>query len=125
MSQAQDQQTQTQTKICRRYYYRNNIKMPGPTETVIILDGRVLRPNKIYRSRSGAHGEDVYCLSEEQWQRVWIVTFEQSNSGKRHVSTVNVPDNIRELIEEAWINEDVAIDEIASIIAKLQTMNSW
>jgi hypothetical protein len=100
--------------------------MPGLTETVIILDGRILKPNKTYRSRSGAHGEDIYCLSEEQWQRVWIVTFEQSNSGKRHVSTVNVPDNIRELIEEAWINEDVTINEIASIIAKLQTMsNSW
>jgi hypothetical protein len=121
MSQDQDQiQTQVK-KICRQYYYRNNIKTPGLTETIIILGGRVLKPNKTYRSRSGAHGEDIYCLSQEQWQRVWVVTFEQSNSGKRYVSTENVPEAVKELIEQAWICENTTIDEIASIIAKLQT----
>jgi hypothetical protein len=125
--QNQDQiQTQIQTKkVCKEFYYRNCIKYPGMTKTIVIINGKILKPSRVRRSRTGAHGEDYYCLFQEEWQKAWVITFVQSNSGRRYVSTENVPDNIRELIEEAWINEDVAIDEIASIIAKLQTMNSW
>ena len=114
-------QTQVQTqKICKQYYYRNCIKYSGLTKTIIVLDERVLRPSKVYRSKTGAHGEDIYCLSEAEWQRAWIVTFEQSNSGRRYVSTMNVPEAVKELIEQAWLYEDASIEEIASIIAKLQ-----
>jgi hypothetical protein len=54
------------------------------------------------------------------------VTFAQSNSGKRYVGTENVPEAVKELIEQAWVCENTTIEEITSIIAKLQTMsNSW
>jgi len=120
MSQAQTQ-AQTQTKICKRYYYRNCIKTPGFTETIVILDGKVLRPSSIRRSKTGAHGEDIYCLSQEEWQRAWVIVFEQSNSGKPYVTTINVPEHIKELIEIAWLYEGATIKEIVRTVTKLQT----
>jgi hypothetical protein len=124
MSQTQTQ-AQTQTKkVCKEFYYRNCIKTPAFTETVVLMDGKVLKPSKVYRSKTGAHGTDVYCLTEEEWQRTWVIVFEQSNSGKPYVTTFNVPDNVRELVEQAWLYEGATIKEIIRTVAKLQTM-SW
>ena len=113
-------QTQTQTKICKRYYYRNCIKTPGFTETIVILDGKVLKPSSVRRSRTGAHGEDIYCLSEEEWNRTWVIVFEQSNSGRPYVTTFNVPEPIKELIERAWLCEGATIKDIVRTVVKFQ-----
>jgi hypothetical protein len=123
MSQAQISNTQIK-KVCKKFHYRNNAKALGLTKTVVIMNGKVLKPSSTRRSRTGTHGEDYYCLSQEEWQKTWIVTFEQSNSGRRYITVTNVPDNVRELIEQIWLYEDVSIEEIASIVAKLQTMNN-
>jgi hypothetical protein len=113
-------ETITTGKVCREYYYRNNIKAPGLTKAIVVLDGRVLRPSRTRRSRTGAHGEDYYCLSQGEWNRAWVIILEQTNSGKRYVSTINVPESVKELIERAWIYEGATVSEVASVAAKLQ-----
>jgi len=108
-------------KICKQFSYRNCIKTAGFTEAVILLNGRVLKPSSVRRSKTGAHGEDIYCLFQEEWDRTWIIMFEMSNSGKPYVTTINVPEPIKELIEQAWLYEGATIGEIIRTVAKLQT----
>jgi len=112
-----------ENKICKKFYYRNNIKTPAFTETVVLVDGMMLKPSKMYRSRTGAHGEDIYCLSEEEWSKAWILIFEQSNSGKPYITVINVPEPIKELIERSWLYENATIKEIVRVVAKFQKMS--
>jgi len=70
--------------VCKKFYYRRNINTWGKTQYYIIDPQKweILEPVRRERSRTGAHGEDVYCLSEEVWNRVIIIKLERSNSGK-------------------------------------------
>jgi hypothetical protein len=78
---------------CETYYYRRNIGMPGRTLYILIDTGtwQVLEPTRKERSKTGAHGEDVYCLSEEVWNRVVVVALERSNSGKLSYEVIAPP----------------------------------
>ena len=82
------------TKVrCEKYYYRKNINMPGRTKYYLIDAGewKILRPTRTERSRTKAHGDDVYCLPEEEWKRVVVVELERSNSGKLSYEVIAPP----------------------------------
>jgi hypothetical protein len=72
------------TVRCVEYEYRSNIKMPGRTLYVLIDTSKweIVRPTRKERSKTGAHGKDVYCLDEATWSRVVVVALKRSNSGK-------------------------------------------
>lgn len=62
-----------------REYYRKNIKTPGMSVSIVVDEnGRRLRPSEEVRSKSGAHGEDVYDIV----MPVYILRYNVSNSGK-------------------------------------------
>jgi len=69
---------------CEEFYYRRNINAPGRTQYIVIdtSNWEILEPTRRERSRSKAHGVDIYCLDEETWGRVIVVKLERSNSGK-------------------------------------------
>jgi len=68
--------------VCREFEYRHNLKFSGRTEYILFdtVVFEIIRPAKIERSRTGAHGIDIYCLPN--WGDVTIVRLEMSNSGK-------------------------------------------
>jgi hypothetical protein len=70
--------------ICKEFPYRNNLRGYGKTEYILFdtVVYQTIRPTKIIRSRTGAHGFDIYCLPEEAWKDIAIVRVEVSNSGK-------------------------------------------
>ena len=74
----------TVRKECRKFEYRRNIRMPGRTQYILVdpQNWEILEPVRRERSKSMAHGEDIYCLSEEVWKRVMIVKLKMSNSGR-------------------------------------------
>jgi hypothetical protein len=79
---------------CREFEYRQTIRTGATTLYILVLDGEILRPARRRRSRSGAHGEDVYCLEPQKWSRVWVVGLYQSNSGRRHAEfSENIPED--------------------------------
>ena len=69
---------------CEEFYYRRNIKAAGRTQYYVIRvdTWEILEPTRVERSRTGAHGKDVYCLPEEIWDMTMVVFIERSNSGK-------------------------------------------
>ncbi|MEM1699712.1 MAG: hypothetical protein QXD83_07535 [Sulfolobales archaeon] len=60
--------------------YRKNIKYPGGTVSFVIeADGaRILKPVEKKRSRTGAHGYDIYTVDKP----VYVIIYEKSNSGR-------------------------------------------
>ena len=70
--------------VCKDYAYRRNIWTAGRTQYIVIDTNswEILEPTRRERSRSKAHGVDIYCLDEETWGRVIVVKLERSNSGK-------------------------------------------
>ena len=68
---------------CREFTYRYT-KMGGLTLTVILNKENleVIEPVR-RRSRSGIHGEDIYCI--EDWGSVIVLRFERSNRGNTYL----------------------------------------
>ena len=69
---------------CVEYSYRRNLSMPGRTQYIVIdtSNWEIVKPTHRERSKTRAHGNDVYCLPEEFWNRVVVVRLKRSNSGK-------------------------------------------
>ncbi|MEM1694381.1 MAG: hypothetical protein QXH21_07285 [Ignisphaera sp.] len=66
-------------KIVLKEYYRRNIKTAGLSLSFVVTpEGRLLKPAKEVRSRTGAHGEDVYLIDPP----VYVLRYERSCSGK-------------------------------------------
>jgi len=106
-------------KICRNFSYRRTLKTGALTLTIVYdpVEKKIVMPSRKVRSRSGAHGEDIYCLDKDQWNRVYIITLYQSNSGKRDISfSENVPQDIVEKLTIAWIYEDGHINDVIKML---------
>jgi len=106
-------------KICRNFSYRRTLKTGALTLTIVYdpIEKKILTPDRRSRSRSGAHGDDIYCLSKDQWEKVYVITLYQSNSGKRDISfSENVPTSIMEKLTIAWIYEDTIVDDIIRLL---------
>jgi len=100
-------------KICKEFYFRRTLKTGALTKYIIILDNKIVQPSGKRSSRTGAHGEEYYCLSKDQWDRAWIIRFEISNSGKRYVDfSENVPLNVKAIIYQKFIYENKDIGDI-------------
>jgi len=71
---------------CVELYYRNTIKTGARTQYYVIDVERweILEPTRRERSRTKAHGKDIYCLPKEVWDKTITVLLERSNSGKLH-----------------------------------------
>jgi hypothetical protein len=72
--------------VCKDLAYRSNIKTAGRTQYYVIRADtwEILRPTRVERSRTKAHGRDIYCLPKEVWDKTITVLLERSNSGKLH-----------------------------------------
>jgi len=107
-------------KIVKEFPYKNT-RMGGLIKYLVFLDGKLVQPSRIKRSRSGNHGDDYYLLSEDQWRRAWILVLERSNSGKRKIEFIgNIPNEAKKQLEEIWIYTDSWIDDIAQLAKALQ-----
>ena len=115
-------QVELKKKECRTFEYRHTIKTGARTETIVVLDGRVVRPSSVRRSKTGAHGEDYYCMPPEEWARAWVIHLSQSNSGRRSIAFENVPEPVRELLEQAWLYENAFVEDIGITAARLYSM---
>jgi hypothetical protein len=103
---------------CRSFPYRYTLKTGALTLTIVINESGVVRPARVHRSRSGAHGEDVYCL--DNWNDVWTIYLNQSNSGRRSISfSDNVPDSVKRIAEQLWIYENVSVHELEKLLSLL------
>jgi hypothetical protein len=103
------------SKICKGFEYRSTLNTRALTVSIVVLDGKVLRPTRSERSRTGAHGVDYYCLEESEWSRAWIIELRESNSGKRYIETVNVPGDISKLLAELWLYENASVSEVEQV----------
>jgi hypothetical protein len=106
-------------RICKEFSYRRTLKTGALTLTIVYdpVEKKILTPDRRNRSRSGAHGDDIYCLSKDQWNKVYIITLYQSNSGKRDISfSENVSQDIVEKLTIAWIYEDTIVDDIIRLL---------
>jgi hypothetical protein len=105
--------------LCREFEYRRTLKTGAITKVLVVLDGKIVKPSRVRYSRTGAHGEEYYCLEDNEWNRAWIIKLYQSNSGRRSVITENTPQGVKDLVEQAWIYEDTSIDDIIKALEKL------
>ncbi|MEM4846738.1 MAG: hypothetical protein QW794_03150 [Thermosphaera sp.] len=84
---APEQAPERTVKVLREVY-RRNIKYPGMTISIVIDEETLqqLEPVERIRSKSGAHGEDVYLVSKP----VLVLRYTRSNSGKARWSIYEV-----------------------------------
>ena len=77
-------QVQTQTTKCAEFSFRHTLKTSARTQYIVIDAEKweILKPTRKERSRTGAHGKDVYCLTPEEWNKTITVVLVRSNSGK-------------------------------------------
>ena len=111
---------------CEELYYRHNIKAAGRTRYIVIDTGRweILKPTRVERSRTGAHGVDIYCLEESAWDMTMVVRLERSNSGKLRYG-VEIPHAEYEryrLELEALLALATSFSEMEETIAKYVSM---
>jgi hypothetical protein len=66
------------------FSFRYTLKTSARTQYIVIDAEKweILKPTRKERSRTGAHGRDVYCLTPEEWNKTITVVLVRSNSGK-------------------------------------------
>jgi hypothetical protein len=87
-------------------YYRNCIKASGRTYPIAYCPvcNAVVPPTSVERSKTGAHGTNVY-LHEHP---LVFLTLISSNSGKRWMEVEpGFPRHLAELAERLWLHEAV------------------
>lgn len=96
--------------------------MGAKTEEIVIclVCKKVLEPSRVRRSRSGTHGEDYYIHKHP----IVSVVLRESNSGRRSVAVPKELEEIKDLIERAWIFENATIEDIRKSIAQYLRLRS-
>jgi hypothetical protein len=87
---------------CKSYYYRKTIKTGARTQYYLIDAQRweVLEPTRRERSKTGANGEDIYCLEPEKWRNIIVVALKRSNSGKLHYKVYTENPELEKYVRE-------------------------
>ena len=78
------------TTKCVELDFRYTLKTGARTQYIVIDAERweILKPLRRERSRTGAHGKDVYCLTPDEWNKTMTVVLVRSNSGKLYYDVV-------------------------------------
>jgi hypothetical protein len=64
----------------------------------------IVKPNRVERSRTGSHGQHIYCLPPDVWDKLWVIRLEISNTGKRNVVfSKNIPQGIAHEVTTQWL----------------------
>lgn len=99
---------------------RNTLNSCARTRCWVLgQDGTVLKPDRIYRSRTGAHGEDCYVIAPP----VWVIEYRMSNSGREYLTVREVrgeedevilhlpfPEPVRRFLDEVypkWVHFEI------------------
>lgn len=80
MSKEETQPLMEKKKMVLREIYRRNINAPGLSLSIVVDDKTFerLKPVEEIRSRTRAHGEDIYILNGS----AYVLRYRRSNSGK-------------------------------------------
>jgi len=110
-------------KLVLREYYRRNINMPGLSLSFVVTsEGKLLRPIEEIRSRTGAHGEDVYVVEPP----VYVLRYERSNSRKVRWSVWLVEGEEKERRVRV---EDVPLEVLKTLLIAVENegleLNTW
>jgi len=94
--------------------YRRTIKTGALTDSIAVClhCGEIVRPKFSYRSRTHAHGEDVYI----HYHPLELVLLEISNSGKRKISVSEGLKEIEEILRQVWIYEGGEVSDVENTI---------
>jgi len=80
---------------------------------ICLACGSRIEPTHTYRSRTGTHGKDYWAHEHP----LSFIRLEQSNSGKRSVTTMNkVPDDLLTVVKEAWIDLNTSTDFVERVV---------
>ena len=103
---------------CKSFYFRET-RMGGLTRTVLVSskDFEVIRPTRTRRSKSGTHGEDIYCV--EDWSSVAILRFERSNRGRTYLYCDNVSKDVCDELRKIFEVTDSVEETIKYLQSKL------
>jgi hypothetical protein len=107
---------------CGKYvyekHYRNCIKASGRTYPIAYCPvcHAVVPPTSVERSRSGAHGTNIYVHEHElRFVELW-----SSNSGKREVRVEpGFPSHLAERARALWLHEQVEPQVVEEELAAL------
>jgi purine nucleoside permease len=96
--------------------FRYTLKTGARTQYVVIdaEKWRILKPLRRERSRTGAHGKDIYCLTPEEWNKTITVLLTRSNSGKLYYDVV-----VPRAEYEKYRNELLALLDLAGDIEEM------
>jgi hypothetical protein len=119
--------------VCKDYAYRYNIKTAGRTQYFLVdtISWKILEPTRRERSRTGAHGRDVYCLPESAWEGVLVVKLERSNSGKLSYNVITYSEKVMKYAVdlEMFLARGKDFDHMVAIIVKYveieRLLNVW
>jgi len=103
---------------CWDYFYMRYDKL-RLDRTILILDGRVLKPTREVRNLLGYRGLDIYCLKWEEWDRVWDIWIGEDPSGRAIAFGKNVPREIIWILWDAWVYRRVSEDELERLAVDL------
>ena len=90
---------------CRAFSYRST-EMGALTLTIVYdpMERAIIKPHRTELSKSGTHGQHIYCLPPDMWDKLWVVRLEITNTGKRSVVfSKNVPQDIAQKITAQWL----------------------
>ena len=83
--------------------YRRNLKYPGLSISIVIdaNTGERIMPVEEIRSRTGAHGEDIYDIVTP----VYILRYRRSNSGKAIWDIAYVKPSEGRVFKKVWFKD--------------------
>jgi len=99
-------------------YYRRCIKAHGRTRNIAYCPtcNSVIPPTSVRRTRTGAHGEDIYVHEHE----LKFLTLVSSNSGVRRVEAEpGFPERLAERAKQLWLYERVEPEAVEEALQAL------
>ena len=98
--------------------YRRCIKARGRTKGIAYCPtcNSVIPPTSVRRSKTGAHGEDIYVHEH----KLSFIELWSSNSGKREVRVEpGFPEQLAERAKHLWLYEQVEPEEVEAALQAL------
>jgi len=102
--------------VYKHVAYWRYTRMGAITEEIVVclVCKRVLEPTRTRRTRSGTHGEDYYIHEHP----LLSIVLKESNSGRRSVTVPKELEEVRKLVEKAWVYEGASVEDIRKQVAQ-------